>query len=270
PNPNTPLAFFTPEDALAASILIYVVVGCLAIIAWDFLNYLWADYLVIFHQKFNWKTLVFVVARLSPLGFLLSICLFLTSDKVDCDRLHDVWCALFILSRCSTALLFYFRVCAVYNGQRYISIFFAGTWSIVFGASLLTFWGMSSSHIGPTRYCMTGVSWNFVAAVTFAEVFNDTLIYLAIACKLGGESWSDKGRSWRKLIHPNHQHLTEIFAQDSLIYYFLAAMMNIIKIILYFSLRTEPSSPIRIVFTFPSTVVINSIALRVFRNMKLG
>ncbi|KAF9530003.1 hypothetical protein CPB83DRAFT_811246 [Crepidotus variabilis] len=270
PNPFTPLAFIPPNDAYIVSMLVHFAVACLAIMMWDILNYLPEDYQVIFRKTFNWKTLVFIVARLSPFAFFLSLSIFLTSDRVSCGVLQYVWSTLYVLARASTALLFCFRVCAVYCNNRYVVAFFSFSWLVVLGCACLVFPGLKSIQIGPTNYCLTAISGQYLMAAMYSEVINDTLICLAILYKLGGSDWREQVGSWKKIFQPNNQRVTDIFVQDSLIYYLLAASTSVITIIAYFRLEQYPNSAVRVVAALPNSVVTNAIALRVYRNMRLG
>ncbi|KAF9533120.1 hypothetical protein CPB83DRAFT_845862 [Crepidotus variabilis] len=269
-NPYTPFAFLSPDDAFVVSFIQYVVVTSLGIMFWDILNYVPSDYEVIFQTKFTWKIIVFLVARVSPVGFLLSMSLAVTSDRVSCRALHNSWCALFLIAKTSTSLLFYFRVSALYHGNRFVSIFFAITLVTLTGAACLLFKGMTSFHIGPTSYCGITIIPQYVLWVTVAEVFNDILTSMAIIHKLGGNTWQERKRTWIRAFRPSRGRMMQVFMQDSLIYYLIAISLNVFKIACFFALSSKTDSSIRILAGVPNTVVINSIALRVFRNMKLG
>ncbi|KAF9522160.1 hypothetical protein CPB83DRAFT_139835 [Crepidotus variabilis] len=274
PNPFTPLAFIPKSEAFLFSCIIYASISCLAITTWDILNFLRPDGHIILCEKFNWRVLIFVVARFSPFCFFSSLVIFFTSDKMDCDALYRAWQSVYVLVRASTSLLFYFRVSAAYNNNRYILGFFGLTWAVAVGATIAAMvWGITNFQIGPTKYCATSMTGPHVLIASFTEFFNDTLICLAILYKLGGESWKKRMKSLRGLFRPYRKcsYITEQFVQGTLEYYLLAACLNIILIIGCLAISRLPKtySAIPLIIGLPASTVINLLALRVYRGLKL-
>ena len=135
-----------------------------------------------------------------------------------------VVCTGFIFSRASVTLLMYFRVCAVYNMDRRIALFFGFTWLSVIAGATTPFVSLEGIPIGPTKYCTTMVNHNYVLllAVTVTGIVNDTLVVLAIVYKLGMADirrtpTSEIYRSWK--LAGRLQKFTRAFIQDSQIYY---------------------------------------------------
>jgi hypothetical protein len=129
---------------------------------------------------------------------------------------------IFIFSRASTALLMYFRVCAVYNMNRLVVVFFGFAWLSVVASSATTFVTLEGTYIGPTKYCTTVVNHDYILAVSVISFMNDTLIFLAIVSKLGVADIRRKPTSqiygaWKPTSHL--QAFTRVFLQDSQIYY---------------------------------------------------
>lgn len=56
--------------------------------------------------------------------------------------------AFYALSLSATALLFFFRVRAVYSNSKFVTAFFGGLWALMFGCSFLVPFGMHSAPIG--------------------------------------------------------------------------------------------------------------------------
>ena len=97
---------------------------------------------------------------------------------------------LFPLAR-TTALLFLFRVYALYNHNKYIIVLFSLSWLLSLGLSVQVPLSSSAIHIGITKYCVftrTKLSTSFVI---FYPLFHETLVFLATAWGLLGNSYID-------------------------------------------------------------------------------
>ena len=146
-----------------------------------------------------------------------------TDSQIDHCKLSEVILqTFFVFFRASALLLMYFRVCAVYNMNRIVVLFFGFTWLGVIGGAATTFAGLEGTYIGPTKYCTTVVKHDYIIAVTVIGLINDALIFLAIMYKLG---MADIRRSTTLQISTvlkptgHLQSFTRVFLQDSQIYY---------------------------------------------------
>ncbi|KAF9524727.1 hypothetical protein CPB83DRAFT_860789 [Crepidotus variabilis] len=273
-NPSTPMAFLEPKTAVTSTIYAYIVVGCLSIMLWDILQYFPEDYQVVLKPNCKCKTTVFVIARLSAFAFLLESALVDTAPIGHCRVVNTLGCVLFLLNRSSVSLLFYFRVVAVWNRNRYIVGFFTITWLLVVAGSVLAIFATRGDHIGPTQYCLVVVTQDFLFLAAVAESVNDMLVCAAITYKLAEDGQHlgvlRGGRSlfiWRRV---SFGRLSERFMQDTQLYLLITFCIKIPEIIAFFVLRQKVGSVISIVLAFPDTVVVNVMASKVFRNMKLG
>ena len=196
----------------------------------------------------------------------------------------------FIFSYAPTALLMYIRVCAVYNMNRLVILFFGFTWLSVIAGVATPFGALEGTHIRPTKYCTTVVKHDYIFAMSVANFINDTLILLAIISKLGMEdirrsSISQISIAWKPT--GNLLSFTRVFLQDSQIYYSwvepyipliflsdwsisIAVVLNFATLITFFAANNPPQSPFRFIMIYPNIVIVNIMACRVFRNVKLG
>ena len=146
-----------------------------------------------------------------------------TDSQIDhCNLMEMISCTCFVFSRASIALLMYFRVCAVYNMNRIVVLFFGFIWLGVVASAATTFGSLEGIYIGPTKYCTMMVKHDYLISASFICLVNDTLIFLAIMYKLGmanirrsptsqiSTAWKPTGRL---------QSFTRVFLQDSQIYY---------------------------------------------------
>jgi len=132
-----------------------------------------------------------------------------------------ILCTCFLFSRASIALLMYIRVCAVYNMNRIVVLFFGFTWLFVVAGAATPFGSLKGIYIG-SKSCTTLTKHEYFIAISACGFINDTLIFLAIMYKLGmadirRSPTSQISTSWKPTGHL--QSFTRVFLQDSQIYY---------------------------------------------------
>lgn len=91
---------------------------------------------------------------------------------------------LFPLAVCSTALLFFFRVRAVFNRNKWVVTFFTFMWLAVVAGCLSPISGVAGMNIGPTKYCIIASVQPYIATAAIIPLVNDTLVFLAISWRL--------------------------------------------------------------------------------------
>lgn len=91
---------------------------------------------------------------------------------------------MFMIALPSTALLFYFRVCAMYDNNRTVSALFFVMWLGVVGGCVPSTIGVSGARIGPTEYCISTTLKQYVAAGTIMSLIYDSAIFIAISWRL--------------------------------------------------------------------------------------
>ena len=99
-------------------------------------------------------------------------------------RLKRISPFFFGLTIISTSLLFFFRTRAIFNRDPWIVAFFAGLWLVVLGScvAFIVAWGIFCAHSRKTR--------PYVAVATIIPLINDTLSFIAIACRLFHNSYA--------------------------------------------------------------------------------
>ena len=126
----------------------------------------------------------------------------------------------------------YFRVCAVYDMNRIVVLFFGFTWLCVVASSATPFGALEGIYIGPTKYCTTMIKHDYIFAISVLSFINDTLIFLAIMYKLGvtdirrsPTSQISQASAWKPTSHL--QTFARVFIQDSQIYYSWVELYNL-------------------------------------------
>jgi len=129
---------------------------------------------------------------------------------------------LYPLAIASTALLFFFRVRAVYNRNRYVVAFFSFMWLAVLAGGLTTIRGVLGVNIGPTNYCVIAKVEPYVASAAIIALVNDTLVFLAITWRLMGHAHADNsiGTGFRIFTFGDYMPaLSKALLQDGQVYY---------------------------------------------------
>jgi hypothetical protein len=107
----------------------------------------------------------------------------------------------FVIGVPSTSALFFFRVKAVYYGNKFITTFFRALLFALFGLSFLMPFTASGKHIGTTQRCITTKTEHFVVAPVLLHSIMDTLVFIAISFRivsysLVGDTFSARMRSF--------------------------------------------------------------------------
>ncbi|KAJ8079330.1 hypothetical protein PM082_021832 [Marasmius tenuissimus] len=186
------------KEQLEAQHLVYITVGCLAVILWDTVTNLRVDYLRLSVARFSIPTISFILIRISTICLLLSETMFLTAPVSDCGFLSRFVTYTFAVYGTSLHLLLFCRLRAIYLDSPWIVRAFFVLWLSILGlhfglAPLL----VRASHIPGSPYCQyTAVHLKYGQALLIAVTFNANAISLAVSyCLLTtfsfGESMSD-------------------------------------------------------------------------------
>ncbi|KAF9523758.1 hypothetical protein CPB83DRAFT_657391 [Crepidotus variabilis] len=232
------------------------IVSCLTVTLWDFLEFIPED--VRLFQEFPLKLayVVYEAARLSTVAWFISNIIHTSNPKVNMSHLYV---AFFVLQRGTTSMLFYLRVHALYQSNRYVQI--------SFGLALV-----AVIVIAGTFFEFSGVA---------CGVF-DVCIFFAILWKLGWQPAvqqprAEAGRSgnrwgfWRPFKRNHVNQVRERFLRDSLLYVLLAILIKIPQIILLVQTNHDWELLTWVACSMYVDIVISSVmSSKIFRDMKLG
>ncbi|PPQ94179.1 hypothetical protein CVT25_003816 [Psilocybe cyanescens] len=184
-NPFTPMAFLLPEVASQVVISGYMVVGSCGVFIWDVINNIKADYILLSRYPMRFPTIVYIMSRrLATLGYVLSATIYQTAPVGRCARFEMALNVFNTIAIPITSILFFIRVRAIYEGNKFVSAFFALMWLAVLAGSFSTTQGVTGTAIGPTSYCMISQMSPYVVAAGVIPLVNDTMIFLAISWRL--------------------------------------------------------------------------------------
>jgi hypothetical protein len=89
-----------------------------------------------------------------------------------------------VVSLSFTALLFLFRVIAVWNRNKLVVALFSLLWLGVLGGTLTVPFGTKSAHIGPTQACINTQVADYGIAAGIVWMINDSAVFVAITYRI--------------------------------------------------------------------------------------
>jgi hypothetical protein len=140
-----------------------------------------------------------------------------------CQPVLLILCCSFLFALPGTAALFFFRVRAVYDRSKVVTVIFGILWLATLGAAIALPFSVKGKHVGPTDYCLlSSVAPVTAAAAGIINTFNDTLVFLAISWRIArhnatGETWGEYLRSFYK--GDGLPRLSKILLQSGQAYY---------------------------------------------------
>lgn len=93
-------------------------------------------------------------------------------------------CAFYTVAISASCLLFFFRVRAVFEDNRYVIVFCLFMWFAVLGGSMTLPFAVTGSNIGPTDYCMNSGVKAYGSVATIVPFVFDTFVFVAISWRL--------------------------------------------------------------------------------------
>ncbi|KAF9045140.1 hypothetical protein BJ165DRAFT_1475549 [Panaeolus papilionaceus] len=274
PNPTTPMAFLPPDLAFQVTISSYILVGSCGVLVWDILDNLTGDYKLLTKHHVGLATIAYFVSRLGSLGYVLASTIFETAGITDnCNHFDQVVTTFYPLAIPMTALLFLFRVRAVFDRNKYVVAFFTFMWLAVLGGCITVSQGVTGANIGPTKYCINFAFKPYIGAGGIIPVVNDTLVFLAISWRLLANARTQLGLQTRmnlkELIAGDYlPAFSRAIFQDGQAYYLTTVTTNLVAVIMFYINVVPPTY--RSMFTVPNVALMNIMACRVFRKTKFG
>ncbi|KAH7872215.1 uncharacterized protein C8R40DRAFT_1205205, partial [Lentinula edodes] len=203
----------------------------------------------------------------------------------NCQALQVAIGCCFAVAVPATSLLFFLRVRAIFNGDTVAVIFFGSLWLATLGGSITVPFAINASakpvlymfcrcgaHIGPTNHCInTGVK-PFSSVGIIISTVNDTLIFIAISWRLleattYDDSWKGRLRSFIK--GKGLPAFSQSLLQSGQEYYLVTVGGNILTMGMILAPASLPAV-FHAMFTVPNIAIGNSMACRVFRDIKFG
>ncbi|THU86046.1 hypothetical protein K435DRAFT_373477 [Dendrothele bispora CBS 962.96] len=239
------------------------------------LNNLEDELELILKQKIKFPTVIYTIARLSCLGFVLTDTAYILGLNInDCHFGYFFVVAFFAIETNSVALLFFLRARAIFYDVPRMQKFLACLWALVFGGSILNFFFVPSSDgslVEPKACTRDNIGFYSTVSLGTLLVF-DTVVYVAISYRLFQVFRSQDGpvlqRTCIFLDGATLPTFSRSLFRDGQLYYLVSLLTGSTTIVLV----VIPSIQLqyKVIFIPLHITFTNIIACWVFRNVKLG
>ncbi|KAJ7133676.1 hypothetical protein C8R43DRAFT_1073089 [Mycena crocata] len=270
PSNLMPFDLLSPDIAAQLHLESYVFAGATAVYIWDMLNHLKEDYSVVFKTTFRASTVAYIFSRIASLFYILGFAIFTTYPVGACNRTLIVLNTFYPISVGSTALLFFFRVRAVYGNQRSVVLIFAALWLTVLAGSLTCPIGARAVAIGATRGCIIARIPEYMGSAAITVSVHDTAVFLAISYRLLANSHVEHscGEKVRALFRGgNLPAFSKALFVDGQKYYMITVISNILTASMVYIPGTSPVY--HGILSIPNIALTSIMACRVYRHAKL-
>ncbi|KAF8523375.1 hypothetical protein BU17DRAFT_43933 [Hysterangium stoloniferum] len=272
PNPETPLAFLPPTLASQFEVSRYLLVATCGMFSWDLLTNLRNDYKLLTQHRISAPTLVYFLSRYVSFSYIICSTAFQIGPVGNCQTLQIAVGWTFAMGVGSTALLFLFRVLAIFNNDVWITIFFTFMWLATLGGSMTVPFAITGAHIGPTDHCInTGVK-PFSSVGIIVSTVNDTLVFIFISIRLLQTTSYQHSLSGRAKSFFGGEGLpvfSRMLLQSGQEYYLVTVGGNILTMVLILAPASLPAV-YHAMCTVPNMAIANAMACRVYRDVKFG
>ncbi|KAJ7072940.1 hypothetical protein C8F01DRAFT_1012932 [Mycena amicta] len=259
------------EIAKQLQLVSYIFVGTTAVLLWDVLNNLSEEYTILFKRKLRLSVGPYLMSRISSLVYVIGFTVFTTYPIGACKQALTAFDCFLPLATSSSALLFYFRLRAVYGGARLVSLLFLFLWLCVTGTSLTIPIGSAGATIGNTQACVVTKVSRYIAALGVTQCVYSTGIFLAISGRLLADapvrhSTGQKAWAVASFGRPNLHAYSRTLFMDGQKYYIISVLVNLVVLIMVFA----PVSPVyQGMLGGPAVGLTSIMACRVYRHARL-
>jgi len=241
--------------------------------AWDYLMSIIEEYCMFSTRKLSIPDLCYALSRLTTLGFLTTILVFLNGPVSDCQKLVNISVLFGVIAMPISSILIFFRTYAVFHDSHLsVKIFFGLLWLSTLG-SITAYNSLTAVEIGNTGVCVNLTVKPILASVFIIVAVHDTIASFAISVKLALGSMDDSVRSTTSLFSTVFRgrgmgQISRAVLTGSQRYYFATTGVNILAMVAVLI----PSVPVHyhVMFAVPNVAIQNAMACRVYRQLKLG
>jgi hypothetical protein len=243
-------------------------VATLGAFSWDIFTTVAQDWRLLTEFSFSLPTAVYFVSRLAAWGQIWCSVIFAVAPVGNCQTLQYALGSLFAIAVPANSLLFFFRIRAVFDRQRWVVWCFGILWLCVLGGSLTIPFAIFGIHIGPTQYCVNSLVKSYASTGVVVSTVNDTLVFLAISWSiLSRQRTESRAKSFFKG-GSNLPVVSHALLSGGQLYYFITIFVNLVTTIMLMTPSVPPV--LRAICTVPNIGLENAMACRVFRDLKLG
>ncbi|KAJ7133673.1 hypothetical protein C8R43DRAFT_1022723 [Mycena crocata] len=251
----------------------YVFAGSTAVFIWDILSNLRRDYSLLFKQNITLATLAYFASRIGSLVYVLGFTIFATYPLEACNTAYVAFNSFYPIGVSATAFLFFFRVRAIYGGDRLVTIIFGFLWLAVLASSITIPIGGSAIASGDLTTCIVARVEGYVGSSGIIITVHDTIIFFTISYRLvsnfANSQQQTRGEQVRELFSgANLPAFSKALFTDGQMYYGFTVVSNIVSTLMVYIPTVSPVY--HGLMAVPNVTLTSIMACRVYRNTKLG
>ncbi|KAF8161782.1 hypothetical protein K438DRAFT_1521833, partial [Mycena galopus ATCC 62051] len=268
PDSPDPASLLPPDLARQLQVATLVCAGTTAVLVWDILHHLGDEYRLLFKYRFRLSTAAYFMSRIASLVYALGYTLLSTYPIPDCQTAMTIFDCGLLVSSGATALLFFFRVHAVYSGQRLVACIFGFLWVCVLGVAITVPVSNQATKLGTLCLVTKVASYDGIFSI-FVTVY-DTSVVLAISYRLLANTYHEHtpGERLRAFFSGAHLHtFSKAVFRDGQKYYMITVLSHAVTISFLYATALGPIY--RGMMFIPNVAVTSIMACRVYRNVTL-
>ncbi|KIK54010.1 hypothetical protein GYMLUDRAFT_135222, partial [Collybiopsis luxurians FD-317 M1] len=266
-NSTIPFEFLPSSVAFPFQITTYILSGVSAIIIWDVLSNITADWNMFRLAKNKYALFAYTISRIGAMTYIIGRTVFTTYPVGNCKVADTILGCFFPIGIAGSCFLFFLRARAVYIAQKYMVAFFAFLWISVLASCLTIPFSTHVDNIGDTSYCIIISFKGFATASVIVPTVHDTVVFLAISYKLMSHGLPQNQALQDRVLGTNLPAFSKIMLRNGQKYYLVTVLSNVATIAVGYA----PVNPVyQLVLTAPNMLLTNVMACYVYRQMALG
>ncbi|KAJ7617812.1 hypothetical protein FB45DRAFT_840644 [Roridomyces roridus] len=248
----------------------WVFVASSAVLVWDVLNSFADDYAILFKHKLRLSALAYASTKIASLVYVVGSTIFTTHPIPDCHTAFLIFESFYPVVCFSISLLFFFRVRAIYGGDRSVTAVFGFLCACVLGGTMAVPISPRASLHPIGKICAITTPAPHVGAGILPA--NDTAVFLTISFRLLANSRTKqtRGESVKALF--GFQGLTlpafsRALFTDGQKYFMVTVVSNLVTVCMVYIPGVSPVY--HGMLTVPNIALSSIMACRVYRNTTL-
>ncbi|KAJ7288728.1 hypothetical protein C8J57DRAFT_1166451 [Mycena rebaudengoi] len=250
-----------------------VFAGSAAVLVWDILNNLRNDYSLLFRHKMSLATAAYVVCRIASLVYTLGFTLFTTYPLPACNTAFIAFNSFYPIAVSSAAFLFFFRVRAIYNNSRVVTVIFGVLWLAVLATSVTVAISGRGTSVGDPPQCLTPMRHGAHGGLSVITItIHDTIVFFAISYRLvaifAHAQQTRRDQLKELLSGAGLPAFSKSLFTDGQMYYMVTVVSNILTMVLVYVPTNNPLY--HGILVIPNVTLTSIMACRVYRSAMLG
>ncbi|KZP15548.1 hypothetical protein FIBSPDRAFT_1048057 [Athelia psychrophila] len=247
-------------------IAIYIIMGSLTAVIWDWMLSLAEEYRVVKRCGKSTAVLAYFLARASALTLCVLVFIFYTiiPDDDRCSVIFHSTSAMILVGNAAKAYLFLLRVRAVYGNSKLVTLCVWAGACVLVGSRLAGMFLVRISPSGHTGYCQVNAMGSLSAVALWVNSAYDTCVFAAISVRLTSMSTTTFG-TLSAIRGYGLPHTMRHILRDGQLYYITVIAFMLLAAIM--AVLPQASPVYQAAFTIPPFAMESNMVCKMFRAM---